>query len=493
VKRLPIRARLTAAFALAMALMLAAAALFVYLRMRADLDESVNQSLHARAAALVAGAGRGRIPAPLRDDAAQPPDERVAQVLTPEGRLLDAVGGARRPVLGPAELRRATAVAVTYERTVPGMETTIRVLARPTSDRPGAPVLAVGQSLGDRNEALAGLVTSFIVGGPLAIGLAAIIGYALATAGLAPVEAMRRQAAQVSLSGKDARLPLPAAHDEIRRLGETLNDMLGRLRGSFERERQFVADASHELRTPVAVLKTELEGALRTGDYGPEVREALVAAIEECDHLAQLAEDLLVLARSEDGQLPMRLERLQAQPLCAGVRERFIDRATERGRRIRVDAPEDLDLWADPLRLRQALGNLVDNALRHGDGDVLLHARSARAGVELEVADEGAGFADDIAQRAFERFTRGDAARSRGGAGLGLAIVRAIAEAHGGAVETVPGPGARVRIWMPVPAGWQAPSRPSVHDSNPSQADLSSVPYGGPDGAPSARTADPEG
>jgi two-component system OmpR family sensor kinase len=493
VTRLPIRARLTAAFALAMALMLAAAALFVYERMRADLDESVNQSLHARAAALAAAAGGGRIPAPLRQDASQPPDERLAQVLTPDGRLLDAVGGARGPVLGPAELRRATSGPVRFERTVPGMETTIRVLARPTSGRPGAAVLAVGQSLGDRNEALANLVTSFIVGGPLAVGLAALIGYALATAGLAPVEAMRRQAAQVSLSGEDARLPLPAAHDEIRRLGETLNDMLGRLRRSFERERQFVADASHELRTPVAVLKTELEAALRTGDYGPEVREALVAAVEECDHLAHLAEDLLVMARSEDGRLPIRVERLRAQPLLAGVRERFVDRATERGRRVRVDASEELVLWADPMRLRQALGNLVDNALRHGDGDVLLRARAATAGVELEVADEGPGFGDDIAGRAFERFTRGDVARRRGGAGLGLAIVRAIAEAHGGAVEIVPGPGARVRVWIPVPAGRLPPARPSVHDDEPSQAGLSSVPYGVRDGAPSARTADPEG
>jgi two-component system OmpR family sensor kinase len=139
------------------------------------------------------------------------------------------------------------------------------------------------------------------------------------------------------------------------------------------------------------------------------------------------------------------------------------------------------------MRLRQAFGNLVDNALRHGDGDVTLRARPAGTAVEVEVADEGPGFADDIAERAFERFTRGDVARSRGGAGLGLSIVRAIAEAHGGTVEIVPGPGARVRVWIPAPAGWH----PAVHDVEPSQAGLSSVPYGRPDGAQTARTADP--
>ena len=167
-----------------------------------------------------------------------------------------------------------------------GIEGTVRVLARPVPRRFGAPaVVAVGRSLDDRDEALAGLVASFAVGGPLAVVLASVIGYALATVGLAPVEAMRRRAAAVSLSGEDNRLPLPLAHDEIPRLGTTLNDMLDRLRRSFERERRFVDDASHELRTPVAVIKAELEGALRIGDCGPQVHEALVAAVEECDRL----------------------------------------------------------------------------------------------------------------------------------------------------------------------------------------------------------------
>jgi two-component system, OmpR family, sensor kinase len=279
--------------------------------------------------------------------------------------------------------------------------------------------------------------------------VASLLGYALAATGMRPVEAMRRRAQDVSLSRGDERLPLPAAHDEIRRLGETLNEMLDRLRRSFERERRFVADASHELRTPVAVIKAELEGALRAGGHDPQVREALVASVEECDHLAQLAEDLLVLARTGEGELPLRPEEIELSELLGRVARRFEDRAGERGRGIRVEVDDGQSVYADELRLRQALGNLVDNALRYGEGDIVLRARPGVTGSELEVADSGAGFSEEFAERAFERFARGDLARTRDGLGLGLSIVRTIAEAHGGTAEVVPGAGATVRIKLP--------------------------------------------
>jgi two-component system, OmpR family, sensor kinase len=346
-------------------------------------------------------------------------------------------------VLTGSELRRAAAgERVEAERVVPGVEGETRVLARAD----GSQVVAVGRSLDDRDETLSGLVASFAVGGPIAVVVASLLGYALATAGLGPVEGMRRRAEQVSLDPGDELLPLPAAHDEIRRLGETLNEMLERLRRSFVRERRFVADASHELRTPVAVIKTELENALRAGSR-PD--PALAAALEECDRLAQLAEDLLVLARSADGELPVRPERLPARALLEGVRDQFVDRAARQGREIRVDAGDGIVLRGDPLRVRQALGNLVDNALRHGSGEVALVAANGAGVVELRVSDAGPGFGDEIAGRAFERFARGDAARTRGGSGLGLAIVRAVAEAHGGAARIVPGDGATVSLTLP--------------------------------------------
>jgi signal transduction histidine kinase len=453
VSRLSIRARLTAAFAVAMVLVLAAAGLFVYLQLRADLDEGVDASLVSRAdavAASVAGSGGAGL-----DDAAagalEDPEENLAQVLGADGSVVEEAGGASEPALTPGEVDEAATAPLIVERSVPGIEGTARVLARPLEDASSSgEVLAIGQSLEDRDETLSGLVTSFAIGGPVAVALASLIGYLLAAAGLRPVEAIRRRACEVSLGRGEERLPVPAAHDEVRRLGETLNEMLDRLRGSFERERRFVADASHELRTPVAVLKTELEGALRAGGHRPEVREALVAAVEECDHLAQLADDLLVVARAAEGGLPVRAEELRAQAVLEGVRRRFADRAEGRGRRIEVDAPDDLTLQADPQRMRQALGNLVDNALRYGEGEVTLSARAVDGAVAIDVADQGPGFDRDIASRAFERFTRGDSARTRGGSGLGMAIVHAVVEAHGGSAEIVPAEGGgRVRISLP--------------------------------------------
>jgi len=433
---MPIRARLTAAFALAMVLVLAGAALFVYLRLRTDLDETIDDGLRARVAAPI-------------QRAPGDPEDSFAQMVDSDGRVLASEDGSRRPVLTSAELDRTREGTLVLERDVPGIDGTARVRAQAASG--GGGVAVAGRSLADRDETLRGLLASFAIGGPVAVLLASLAGYGLATIGLAPIEAMRRRARDVSLEREGDRLPLPHARDEVRRLGETLNEMLDRLRRSFERERRFVADASHELRTPIAVIKTELETALRSNEVGPSAHESLVAAVEECDRLVQLAEDLLVIARAGEGQLPVRAESLVARHELEGARQRFGDRAEARGRPIRLDADDAVAIHADPLRLRQVLGNLVDNALRHGEGEVVLGARREEGGVAIQVSDSGEGFPADWAARAFERFARGDQARTGSGAGLGLAIVRAVAEAHGGRAEIVPEAPSTILVWFPDP------------------------------------------
>ncbi len=355
-------------------------------------------------------------------------------------------------MLDRAEIARAREDTLITERQVPGIEDTARLRAEARAAGSGE-VVVVGRSMEDREETLSGVLGSFAVGGPIAVLAASLLGYLLAAGALRPVEAMRRRASEVSFAGPGERLPLPAARDEVRRLGETLNEMLERLRGSYERERRFVADASHELRTPLAVLKTELEATLRTPGLGADARESLGVALSETDQLAQLADDLLLIARAGDGGLPLRREPVDVRELLEHADQRFEARARSEGRAISVDAPAGLSASLDPLRMRQALGNLVDNALRHGSGTVVLAARPAGDGPALEIAvsDEGPGFPDDLTDHAFERFTRGDSARTRGGAGLGLAIVSAIAEAHGGsaAIDGAGGLGSTVRLHLP--------------------------------------------
>jgi signal transduction histidine kinase len=454
--RLPIRARLTIAFATAMLLVLVAAAVFVYVRQRDDLTETIDHGLERRSDDVAALVRRSGMDAAERGDGRlTDPEDTFVQQLTAGGRRVDGTRAVRAPALSPDEAGQASRETIVIERDVPGIEGEARLLARPVTADGHPLALVVGVSLADRGETLSSLRTSFLFGIPVAVLLASAIGYWLATAGLAPVEAMRRRARRVSLTRGGERLPLPDAADEIRRLGETLNEMLARLEDSFQRERRFVADASHELRTPLAVLKAELEAALRVSGQSPDTRDSLVVALEETDHLAQLAEDLLLIARAADGQLPVNPEPVAVRELLERTQQRFADRAHEQRRAIRIDVQDDSDLRVDPLRARQALGNLVDNALRHGGGEIRLRARPANGEVEIEVSDDGPGFSPELAPHAFERFARDGGDKGRSGAGLGLAIVRAIAEAHGGsATIAANSSGARVRLRLPaVPRG----------------------------------------
>jgi signal transduction histidine kinase len=226
--------------------------------------------------------------------------------------------------------------------------------------------------------------------------------------------------------------------------------MLGRLESALARERRFVSDASHELRTPLASLRTELELALRRERTREEMESALRSAAEETERLSQLAEDLLVLARSETGTLPVRRERLAAGELVAGVQQRYERRAAVAQRPLDAQVEEGLEVSVDRLRAEQALGNLVENALRHGRGRIHVQAHRRNGHVELHVRDEGPGFAPEFMPHAFERFSRSDQARAGGGAGLGLAIVDVIAQAHGGSAHAANVAGG-ADVWVELP------------------------------------------
>ncbi len=289
---------------------------------------------------------------------------------------------------------------------VSGTDGRVRVLATPVDTSAGTFVLLVGSSLEDRDDAVQGLLALLLVVGPAALLLASLLGYGLATLALRPVESMRAEAAAISASEPGRRLPLPQARDEISRLGETLNRMLDRLETALERERGFVADASHELRTPIALLKTELELALRRPRSQAELDDALRSAAAEADRLAELADDLLLLARSDDGKLALSRTRPSARELFSSVATRFARRAADADRAIEVEALESLSFDADPLRLEQALANLVENALVTGVGPIRLAAAARNGRCRAARRRRGTRVPARFLPHAFDRFSR---------------------------------------------------------------------------------------
>ena len=432
---LPLRVRLTLAFAGATAILLGAVGSFIFLEVKSGLDASLDASLR----------GRAREFARLADG--QAGLARLRRALTVEGepaQLLDARGhvlaasplGAGRPLFTGERLWRALRGEVRRER-----HEATRQLGRPVA---GRRAVVVSTSMVQRERALESLAGVLLLGGPLILLLASSAGYLVAAGALRPVERMRRRAGEISAATPDARLPLPDARDEVRRLGETLNAMLARLEAAAEGERRFLATASHELRTPLAILRAEIDLALHEQSDESELRAALRSIREEAERLGRLADDLLVIARGDAGGLS-----LHARPLDLGAVVRDVARRFERLRAgaVRCEVPDGLEVTADSLRLEQALGNLVDNALRHGAPPVVLAATRRGSEVEVHVRDAGPGFP---AARAEEPFVRGEGGQA-GGFGLGLAVVEDIAQAHGGRAGAV-STGAGADVWLTLPA-----------------------------------------
>jgi heavy metal sensor kinase len=443
-RRVSLRGRLTLVFAAAMAVVFAATGFLLYNRLASSLDGAIDQGLRARGAdvaALVRQADNGL--SALRPTTFPGSGGAFAQVLDRNGKVFDETPGLdHETLLTPAQLRRAL---VSTPRLGDGGEA-VRLLAAPVAAQGQKLVVVVGAPLGSRDQALANLRHELLVGGPVALLLASLLGYLLAGAALRPVERMRARADAISAHDLSDRLPVGPARDEIATLGETLNALLDRIETARTRERRFVADASHELRTPLALARAEIELALERPRSEAELATALRSVGEEADRLSQLAEDLLLLARLDEGVLHIRVARTDLDDVIGSVASRFERRAYDDGRVIEV-IRSGLRVDADRPRLEQAVANLVENALRHGAGTIRISAREQGDSVEIHVTDEGPGLPSAFAGRAFERFTRADEARSGPGAGLGLAIVQTVAEAHGGHAS-VNG----ADVWLTIPA-----------------------------------------
>ena len=397
-KSLPLRLRVALAFALSVAVVLAGLAVFLYARLGTELQRSIDLALRSRAAAITSAiAAQGPIPMNARSSVIDP-DEAFGQVLDLDGRILDASEAVHRAPMLPAATLRGFAGPTFLTLRVPGIPELTRLLAVPVRDGGHPLVVVVGTNLGDKNDAQHRLLLLLAIGIPAAILLASGIGWVVA--GIAERPVLRAQ------------------------------------REAIEAERRFLDEASHDLRTPLAVLKAELDLALRRPRSHAELEQTLRTAAGQTDHLVRLAEDLLVHARSRRGPMSVRRERVRLDEFCAECAAPF----TTTGRAVAVQAGEQV-VDVDPVLLRQAVRNLLDNAFRHGTGaDVTLRAECSDHRVALSVSDAGPGIPA-------KRLARSDI----GADGLGLSIVAAVAQAHDGYAETSTGAtgGATVTIVVP--------------------------------------------
>jgi two-component system, OmpR family, sensor kinase len=461
--RIPIRLRLTLFFTLGTAAVLLAVAAFVYQRASDDMLKAIDSGLLSRAELIESALAQKDVG--VVNDGARliDSDEAFAQILDSNGSILESSSAvSEEPLVPPSQLGRMTSYTL-LTRPVADIDFPARLLVDPRTVGGQQYYVIVGTKLADRQDALDSLRDSLVLGGLVALTAMAFGGWLLAGAALRPVERMRKDAAAISVLEAGRKLRVPPANDELARLAQTLNDMLGRLSDKIARERTFIDEASHELRTPLSILKAELDLAISRPRLKSELQATIKRAQSETDRLVRLARDLLVLARTEDGRVAIAREPVSLAELLEDCRLAWVARAAEAGVSLRV-AAADGNVFVDRDRLRQALDNLIDNAVRHADvgGEVVVQADVNEERVKLTVENSGAAFPSRLLASAFEPFVMGGDDEATG-AGLGLAIVREVAIAHGGSAwaENRQGNGARVILEIPAQSGYAGGQRSS--------------------------------
>jgi signal transduction histidine kinase len=446
--RLSIRARLLLIGLAGLAGALLIGGLLLYAVLTASLGRSVEGTARASAEQVALLVDSGRLPDPVPVSGSQ-----VVQVLDAQGRVVTASVTADRltSLVTPDELRRAlTGEPVSVPGSRSGLSGRLQVVAVAAG-----PAVATGRQYSvvaasptaDVEQSATTLRALLLWIFPLLVAVLAVIAWRVIGAAFAPVEALRRGAERIDESSSETeRLPVPPTRDEVSALAATLNAMLDRITVARRKQRAFVADAAHELRSPLASMRTQLEVAQRLGEGGDLPAELLA----DVDRLTTLVDDLLLLARADDAVATRQSSEVDVARLVSDVAGRY-DRARVpvhtapglAGRRLHTRGPS--------TDLTRALTNLVDNAVRHARTGVVLDATAVGHQLEVTVTDDGHGIPAEDRERVFDRFTRLDEARDRdsGGSGLGLAITRALLRRSGGDVrleDAAPGLRAVVRL-----------------------------------------------
>jgi two-component system, OmpR family, heavy metal sensor histidine kinase CusS len=459
------RARLTLTYATVFALVAGAAAVGFYLYAARLQMGALDESLAAQAQALGSSidSGNGQVGfqggQPLPAESSQ--GIAIAALLVDStGKVLDSSGNAPAygAIAAAAKQARSTDAAVYQSLTISGVADRVRAQRLSAMGAgPSGVVLVVTRSTAEMQSTLNTIAVLLATTVPLLALAASVLGYIVAGRALRPVRVIAAAARDISEHDLNRRLDMPLPPDELGELGATFDAMLARLDASFTALRRFTADAAHELRAPLAVMRSEVDVALARDRDAPDYRDSLRSLAAEIERLSRLADQLLVLARADAGALRPQRGEIDVPDFVEHVVDRWRTLAGRRGLTLVTHLADSGHLRGDADLLRRVLDNLIANALEHAPRGTAVEVGAAPAPGDpnwwlLTVTDHGPGVPPELGDRLFERFARGDPARARsgGGAGLGLALAAAIVEAHGGTLTLdADSPGARFVARLP--------------------------------------------
>ncbi len=457
--RLSIRWRLTLWYSAVLAAVLAVFGVSVYFLTKQGLQNRTSESLLIQttviedALSLSRSQGRGVIRDRLERQYSRHPAFDI-QITDLDGQIWMRGDRVRERGLPPPLKTPGKGRDVFDKFTVPGLGP-FRMVSRLSDRYPVPLLLQVATSVEENDKQLGELMAILLLLGPLAVGCTLGGGYLLARQALAPVERMAATADEITATQLDRRLHEPNPDDELGRLAHTINGMIARLERSFEEVRRFTADAAHELRTPLAILRNEAEVALRIPRDSEQYRECLENMLEEIDHLSRLSEVLLFLFREDAGLGAHLGDELDLGQIIRAVAVDIRVVAAEQNLELNVDAISPCHVKGNAEQLRRLLFNLLDNAIKFtpAGGRIVIRVERQKGQARVIVSDTGIGIAAEHLPRIFDRFYRVDSARSRrtGGNGLGLSVCKSIAEAHQGSIEVISQPGKSTQVTVTLP------------------------------------------
>jgi len=461
---IPIKVRLTLWYGGILAIILIVFSSGVFIYFKNSLQQSIDAKLRSIADVLSSSLTDihsvsvfGNFERYLENVLGKKPKGKFIQIMDRSGKIGAKMSDIEGEVVPTSfsTLEKALKGELTYE-TIEHVRPRLRIITVPiVENNKVSSIVQVGTSLEDFDETMKKLFIIMILSIPTSIIVTIVVGYFMAQKALKPVDQIRRAAVKISSTNLDETIDIGKRRDELGRLAETFNDMIVRLKDAFQRINQFSIDVSHELKTPLTILKGETEVALRKDKDKEEYKKTLMSNLEEIDRMTMIIDDLLMLSKSDSQDFKLSYEDVPVRDLIVDVCMDMKLFADTKGIELVVKDLNDVRVKGDELKLRRMLWNIIQNGIKytHKGGTVEVSSRVNDGYLFIDVKDNGAGIADEDIKYIFDRFYRGDKSRKReSGSGLGLSISKWIAEAHKGTVEvkSKPAEGSLFTIKLPI-------------------------------------------